>query len=112
MVASFANDEITIIKPSRKEVRGTVIPDWTNTTEVKITHCSVQPSSSTDSMDGRVLGEEQGLTVYCPTGTEVNTIDRVRARGKLYILNGEPSLWHSPTGNRSNLQLNLKRWTG
>ena len=55
MVATFAHDTITVIRPAQKSVRGTTLPDWENATEHTVENCSFQPAGSSLSLDGRVL---------------------------------------------------------
>ena len=112
MVGSFANDTIIRIRPSTITVRGSDIPDWENTTSLRIANCSVQPASTSLSQDGRVLGITDGMTCYCPYDSDVQAGDRIQYDGMIYTVIGEPRKWKSPTGSRSNLQVSLERWSG
>lgn len=113
MLFDFCNKTITRIRPGVKTVRGSAIPDWDNPVEtVNITGCSVQPATTTLSEDGRVLGLSDGLTVYVPNGADVLEGDRIVVDGENYEINGLPRRWESPTGRVSNIQLNLKRYSG
>lgn len=112
MVGSFANDTITRVRPATKSVRGSDIPDWDNASSLSIAGCSVQPSSTSLSQDGRVLGVSDGMTCYCPYDADIQAGDRVQFEGLTYTVIGEPRRWKSPTGNRSNMQVNLERWSG
>ena len=110
---SFCNQSIKIIRPGTKTARGSVIPDWEHTADpVTVNGCSVQPAATTLSEDGRVLGLSDGLTVYVPSGTDVKAGDHIEVDGETYEINGEPRRWTSPTGRVSNIQLNLKRYSG
>ena len=95
---SFCNQSIKIIRPGTKTVRGSEIPDWDEATTL--------------SEDGRVLGLSDGLTVYVPSGTDVKAGDHIEVDGETYEINGVPRDWTSPTGRVSNIQLNLKRYSG
>ena len=110
---SFCNQSIKIIRPGTKTVRGSEIPDWDEASEpVTVNNCSVQPAATTLSEDGRVLGLSDGLTVYVPSGTDVKAGDHIEVDGETYEINGVPRDWASPTGRVSNIQLNLKRYSG
>lgn len=111
MLPSWANQSIVIHRPTTKTVRGSTVPDWENETKTTVTGCSVQPASTSLSLDGRVLGLSDGLTAYIPQGTDVKASDRIEFDGLLYVINGEPRNW---TGafTRSHIQLNLIRWEG
>ena len=88
------------------------MPDWSNTTSVSISGCSVQPAAATLSEDGRVLGISDRWTAYLPAGVDVQAGDKIIFDGNDYAIDGEPRTWTSPTGSRSNIQLNLVRWSG
>lgn len=112
MLPSFCSQSITIIRPGTKEVRGSIVPDWEHTAQpVVVGGCSVQPASSSLSLDGRVLGLSDAWTAYLPEGTDVKAGDHILFDGNTYEINGEPRVW---TGafTRSHIQLNLTRWEG
>lgn len=109
---SWASQTITRIRPETKESRGSTIPDWDNTDSLEIKNCSVQPSSTGLSQDGRVLGISEGYTVYLPPGTDVLAGDRIAFEGNVYTINGEPKPWVSATGRVSHIQLSIERWEG
>lgn len=113
MLPSFCNDEITRVRPGTKTVRGSVVPDWDASviTTLVIKGCSVQPSATTLSQDGRVLGVSEQLTAYLPEGSDVKAGDRIIYGGDVYTINGEPKAWKAAF-NLSNIQLNLIRWEG
>jgi hypothetical protein len=112
MLPSFCSQSITIIRPGTKEVRGSIVPDWEHTAQpVIVDGCSVQPASSSLSLDGRVLGISDAWTAYLPEGTDVKAGDHILFDGNTYEISGEPRVW---TGafTRSHIQLNLTRWEG
>lgn len=112
MLPSFCSQSITIIRPGTKEVRGSIVPDWEHTAQpVIVGGCSVQPASSSLSLDGRVLGISDAWTAYLPEGTDVKAGDHILFDGNTYEISGEPRVW---TGafTRSHIQLNLIRWEG
>ena len=112
MVASFASDTITRLRPGTKQVRDQAMPDWSKAESLDIAHCSFQPAGTTLSQDGRVLGLMDGATCYLPANADVKAGDRIVYEGETYTITGEPRRWKSPTGNRSTMQLSLERWQG
>ena len=111
-IPSWASQTITRIRPGTKESRGSVIPDWDNAETLVINNCSVQPSSTSLSQDGRILGVSEGYTVYLQPGTDVLAGDRIGFDGNVYTINGEPKSWVSATGRVSHIQLSIERWNG
>ena len=78
-------------------------------TELEVAGCPVWPRGSTEDTQGRdtVI---TGLTVVMPPGVEVLATDRVRVRGVVYAVDGEPGVWVSPlTGTAAGTEVALTR---
>lgn len=112
MLPSWCSQTIVIVKPGVKTSRGSSVPDWENPSKtITVTGCSVQPATSSLSLDGRVLGISDAWTAYVPEGTEVEAGDHVKFGGNTFEINGEPRVW-TAAFTRSHIQLNLVRWEG
>ena len=89
------------------------MPDWSSdkVTKLTISGCSIQPASTSLSLDGRVLGINDGWTAYVPEGSDVKAGDHIEFNGATFEINGEPRVW---TGafTKSHIQLTLTRWEG
>lgn len=112
MIPSFCNQSITRLRAGKKEVRGTKIPDWTNPDTLPLSPVSVQPSASSVSLDGRVLGVTDSYTVYCNLDADVLVGDRIIFEDNTYLVDEEPRVWNSPTGRVSNKQFTMIRYKG
>lgn len=112
MLPSWFTQSVTRIRPGTKTVRGSEVPDWDDVTTAPITGCSVQPSTTSLSQDGRVLGIAESFTMYMPPDADVQEGDRILFEGKQYTVIGMPRPWVSPTGALSNKQVTLERWDG
>lgn len=112
MIPSFSNQSITRIRPEQKEVRGTTVPDWNNVTELIISPVLVQPSQSSISLDGRVLGVTDSYTVFCNLDADVIGGDKIIFENNVYFVDEEPRNWNSPTGIVSNKQFTMVRHKG
>lgn len=108
---SFWTQTITRIRPGTKTLRGSTVFDWDNTTSKTITGCSVQPTGTSLSQDGRVLGVQDGLTVYAPADADVQAGDRIVYGGKTYTITGDILNWPG-AGRLAHIQINLARWSG
>ena len=108
---SFWKQTITRIRPGTKTERGSTVFDWDNPDELTIPEGSVQPTGTSLSQDGRVLGVQDGLTVYAPAGIDVKAGDRIQYGGNVYTINGDPLDWPA-AGRLQHIQLNLQRWRG
>lgn len=112
MLPSFCNQSINVVRAKKTTTsRGSEVPDWTDTTTTTVTGCSIQPASTSLSLDGRILGISDGWTAYVPEGTDVKAGDRIDFDGESYAINGEPRKWIGPS-RTSHIQLNLVRWEG
>lgn len=109
---SFWNQTITRLRPGTKVERGSTVPDWDNASALTIKGCSVQPSISTTSQDGRVLGISDSYSAYLPKGADVRAGDHIVFDGEEFAIDGEPRKWTSPTGRLTHVQINLVRWHG
>lgn len=112
MLLSFYRQTVTRVRPKTKESRGSTIPDWDNVDSLEIPGCSMQPASTSLSMDGRILGISDGFTCYMPADADVKAGDHILFNGKTYEINGDPREWPSATGRLDHIQLNLTRWAG
>lgn len=112
MIPSFCNQSITRLRAKTKEVRGTTIPDWNNPNTLTLSPVSVQPSASSVSLDGRVLGVTDSYTVYCNLDADVLVGDRIVFENNTYTVDEEPRVWNSPTGRVSNKQFTMIRYKG
>lgn len=109
---SWFKQSVIRIRPGETTSRGSAIPDWTNTTTETISGCSVQPSSTSLSQDGRVLGISESFTLYAPSTADIQKGDRITYNDVTYTVMGVPRPWMSPTGGLNNLQIPLERWDG
>lgn len=112
MLPSWFRQTVTRIRPGTKTSRGSSVPDWNNVSTLVISGCSVQPSGTTLTQDGRVLGISDSFTLYMPANADVREGDRVEFDGEIYAVIGVPKPWQSPTGNLNNKQVTLERWAG
>lgn len=111
MGISFFNESVTRIRPKTKTMRGSTVPDWSDVTTAVITNCHVQPSSTSLTQDGRVLGISETFTLYASPNADIEAGDRIEWNGKVFRA-GDPRPWASPTGAVSTLQVTLERWSG
>ena len=112
MLPSFCNQSIKVVRAKKTtNSRGSEVPDWSDTTKTTVSGCSIQPASTSLSLDGRILGISDGWTAYVPEGTDVKVGDHIEFDGETYEINGEPRKWTGPS-RTSHIQLNLVRWEG
>ena len=112
MLPSFFNHGVLRVRPGVTIQRGSEISDWSNTSELLISGCNVQPASTGLSQDGRVLGISEGLICYMPPDADVQAGDRIVYEGAIYTMLGAPKRWNSASGGLDNIQLDLQRWQG
>lgn len=109
---SWFGQSVTRKRPGQKTSRGSIVPDWETAETATINGCSVQPSSTSLSQDGRVLGIDDVFTVYMPADADVIEGDHIEYNGETFVVRGVPRLWVSPTGGLDNKQVQIERWSG
>ena len=107
-----AGEPATVLRPgpSTTDDYGNDVPG--PDTETTYTGCAVWPRVSSEDVQARdqVI---YGLYVLFPAGADVLATDRVRVRGQVYQVDGEPGVFHSPlTGTLIGPQVSLTRVTG
>lgn len=114
MLPSWFRQSVKRIRPGEKTSRGTTVPDWDpdKVSTATISGCSVQPSTTTLSLDGRTLGISDSFTLYMPADADVKEGDRIEHGDEIYIVSGVPRPWVSASGGLDNMQVSIERWQG
>ena len=87
--------------------------DWANAVETVLEPCGVAPRYSSEPVDPNRSPVIIGLTVFLPSGATVSARDRLRVRGDLWEVEGEPGTWISPfTGWYPGVEVALRRVNG
>lgn len=78
-----------------RDAYGVPLPGVVVETDIK--GCVVTPRQETPQVGGADQQARDtvivGLTVYAPHGTDIVTTDRVRIKGRLYEITGQPADW-------------------
>lgn len=116
MLPSWCRDAVTVVRPARKEQRGTTVPDWANAQRHPLTGCSVQLPNTSMALDGREQTALRG-TLYAPPASDVMAGDRIDWTDPMgvahsFLVDGEPMPWQSPTGCVAHVQARLAEWRG
>lgn len=112
MIPSFCTQTITRRRAGTKEVRGSVVLDWNNYTDLVISPCSVQPSGGYIDVDGRVLGTNSSYNVYVNADADIHAGDRIIFEGRTFDIDNEPGTWQSPSGRVTNKQFSMTEHKG
>ncbi len=99
------NETITVIRPPGLDRFGDPLPG--TAAEFDVPGCLFAPGPSRELGFGTNQVDSDG-TVYAPVGTEVHPADRVRVRGDVYSVVGEPQDW----GANAGVVIVLRRVTG
>lgn len=109
---SFATQSIEILRPLFVPDNGALVPHPKNTEPPRtVGGCDVQPGASQELLDHANAALIR-WTVQAPPGVDVVFTDRVRYRGVVYAIEGEPAHWGSPTGALAHTTISLKAWKG
>lgn len=87
---------------------------WDAPTELAIYHVGVEPRPSSENQRDARNAVTSGFTLYITdTAADVTPLDRMRVRGRVYQVQGEPALWRSPfTGWAPGLVVQVDRVEG
>lgn len=73
---------------------GELSPDWSNPTETPVlTVAPPEPRPSGEPLQEARNAVVSGWTLYVPDDTDATSQDRVRVRGIVYGIEGEPASW-------------------
>ena len=112
MLPSFCKDQITRIRPTLTDKRGTQVLDWATPNSLIINGCSVQPVTTSRDFDGRTVQVSEEWTLYAPPNSDIKAGDRIEWRSITFEINGSPMPWESPTGRVSHIYARLSEWSG
>lgn len=87
--------------------------DWTVPGETPVPGCAVAPRESVEPEQVGRSSVIVGLTVFMPAGTAVTAADRLRIRGQVHEIVGEPGDWRSPfTGRAHGIEVATRQVSG
>lgn len=90
-------ETVTRLRGTATEDRyGAQVVDWTDPAELAIAGCAVAPR---DAEEDNAAGRQaviRGFNVYAPEGTSVLPTDRLRVRGEVHEVHGQPGVWVDP----------------
>ena len=111
MLPSFCRDTVTRIRPGTQTLRGSTVPDWSKATTKDIYGCSMQPSTTSLSQDGRVLGILDEYTLFTPPDANIEAGDRIQFNGQVYEIDGDVRV--QPAAMRlEHIEIRLRRYSG
>lgn len=92
---------------------GASIDDWSDPAELDIDGCAVAPRDADEENAGGRQTVIAGFNVYAPPGADVLATDRLRVRGEIHEVIGEPGVWINPfTGATPGVEIRTRRVTG
>lgn len=75
---------------------GDEVADWEAATEATVAGVAVEPRPSQEPQQDARNAIVSGFTLYLPADATVTARNRIRVRGEVYDVLGEPALWRSP----------------
>lgn len=87
-------EDVTVLaSTSSEDGYGNTVDSWANPTEVGTVKALVEPRPTGETFtDGR-NAITSGYTLYMPPGTTVTALHRVRVRGSVWSVLGQPAVW-------------------
>jgi hypothetical protein len=97
-------ETVTVVRPTGRDAFGDPLPG--TPAEHDIPGCLFAPGPSTEN-NTAAQQVDTDATVYAPPGADVLATDRVRARGNLFDVVGDPQVW-----GRAGVVIVLRKVTG
>lgn len=92
---------------------GEASEDWDSSTEVRVDGVAIEPRPSTEPVQDARNAVTSGFTLYMPASTAVTPANRIRVRGEVYEVLGDPAAWRNPfTGWAPGLVVQVGRTAG
>lgn len=115
MVTFFPHGETAYVLAhldGAEDSHGNPVDSWAAEPGVAIKGCGFAPGGSTESGDNRtVIATNPQL--FCPPGASITAKDRVKVRGLVFEVVGDPADWKHPmTGWDPGVVVNLERVAG
>lgn len=92
MAGAGDTETVTVIRPTGRDAFGDPQPGVP--TEFDVPGCLFVPGPSRELGFAANQVDTDG-TIYAPAGTDVQPSDKVRVRGDVYAVVGEPQVWGS-----------------
>ena len=70
--------------------------DWSSASEVAVDGVGVEPRPSQEPVQDARNAVTSGYTLYMPAGAQIDARSRVRVRGEVFEVLGEPAVWRNP----------------
>ena len=92
---------------------GEPVVSWDTPTVVPVRGCGVEPRPSTEPVQDARNSVVSGFTLYLPPDVAITAGSRVRVRGLVHEVLGEPAAWRSPfTGWAPGVVVQTRRVEG
>lgn len=98
-------ETVTVIRPPGRDAFGDPLPG--DATEFDVPGCLFAPGPSQELGFAAATVDTDG-TVYAPPDTDVRPTDRIRIRGAVYSVVGDPQNW----GRSAGVVIPVRRVTG
>jgi hypothetical protein len=105
----LGNHTVDLIAPRPKGLHGDPLP--TDPDEVQVSGCYMQQASTVENTDGRNTVVSV-WDLFLPPGVTVTALHRVRWRGDLYEVDGDPTPWDDGQSVAHHVEVRLRRVTG
>lgn len=108
----IGHETVTVLRPGTWGVDRNGNPLPGADIEIDVPGCLVSPRDSREPGEYGRTAVIVGLTVYMPPGTDIRTTDRVRVRGVVRDVEGEPGDWRSPYIGAQGIEVALRGVSG
>lgn len=111
MNLSFADETVTILRPSVIKEWGQEVVDWENLVPHEVHNCVGYGLSGMETIQGQDVAAGT-YVLFMPTNTDVRGTDLIGFQGKVWMIMGDPAKQTSPTGAVDHIVITIKYWDG
>ena len=112
MLHSWCDDTVTVLRAPVVTAGMRSERDWSQAASHTVSGCSLQPAGTSTAFGTVDAVSGADATLYAPPSSDIVEGDRIEFGGVVYVVDGIPYAWKSPTGRVSSKQARLKKWAG
>lgn len=112
MLHSWCDDAVTVKRAPLATTGMRTERDWSQAASHTVSGCSLQPAGTSTAFGTVDAVAGADAILYAPPASDIQEGDRIEFGGAVYVVDGIPYAWKSPTGRTSHVQARLSKWEG
>lgn len=110
MLPSWCSDTVTVWRAPLATTGMRTERDWSQAAPHTVSGCSLQPAGTSTAFGTVDAVAGADAILYAPPASDIQEGDRIEFGGAVYVVDGIPYAWKSPTGRVTHRQARLTAW--